>query len=176
MAKKFYRLNHQITAKKLRLIDDKGKQVDIVPLEKALELALEEGLDLVEIAPQADPPVVKIIDYKKFLYDEKRKEKEARKKLKEVELKQVKVGPFISEHDLKTKLDQAREFLKDGNHVKITVKFTGRQMAHTEFGFKLLEKIKEEFAEIANIEREERLEGRNLNTLFAPGKNAKAKD
>lgn len=170
MTKKFYRINQQITAGKVRLIDDKGKQIGVILLEKALALAYKKSLDLIEIAPQADPPVARILNFKKFLYDEKRKTREAKKKLKEVELKEIRVSPFIQEHDLATKLQRAKGFFAQGNHVKITVKFTGRQMAHTEFGYKLLTKIKDELGKLAKTEREERLEGRNLSILFSPMK------
>lgn len=173
MVQKYYRINRQITAKKLRVIDENGKQIGIVPLDKAFSLSEGKGLDLVEIAAKADPPVARILNFKKFLYEEKRRSREAKKKLKEVELKEIRVGPFISAHDLKTRLDQAREFFRDGNHVKITIKFTGRQMAHTEFGYKLLEKIKNELNEVAKIEREERFEGRNLTTFFSPVKQSR---
>lgn len=176
MAKKTYRINRQITAEELRVIGDDGTQLGVFKIDKAFSIAWEKDLDLVEIAPSAQPPVAKIVDFKKFLYEEKRKEREAKKKLKEVELKEIRLGPFISDHDLETRLEQAREFLNDGNHVKITVKFKGRQMGHTEFGYKLIEKVKEILSELAKIEKEERLEGRNLNIFFAPGKNAKTKN
>lgn len=138
-------------------------------------MAWDQDLDLVEIAPEANPPVAKILDFKKFLYQEKRKEKKARARRKEVELKEIRIGPFIARHDLNTRLVQARVFFKEGNHVKITVKFTGRQMGHTEFGYELLGKIKEELKNVAQVEREEKLEGRNLNIIFAPIKGQGAK-
>jgi len=150
------------------VLDESGKQIGIIPTEEALKQAWDEGLDLVEIAPEADPPVAKILDFKKFLYTEKLKEKKAKKKTKEVELKEIRVGPFIAQHDLETRLEQAAGFLDEGNRVKITVKFAGRQMGHTEFGFELLKKIKEELSGVAQIEREEKLEGRNLSMTLCP--------
>jgi len=138
-----------------------------------LRRAWDEGLDLVEIAPEANPPVARILDFKKFLYQEKRKEKKARKNIKEVELKEIRFGPFIARHDLDTRLEQTRDFFKEGNHVKITVRFTGRQMGHTEFGFELLEKVKKELSEVAEVEREEKLEGRNLTMILTPRKGKK---
>jgi len=139
-------------------------------------LALDQGLDLVEIAPDADPPVAKILDFRKFLYQERQKEKTARKKTKEVELKEIRLGPFIAPHDLNIRLKQAKDFLKKGDHVKITVKFSGRQIGHTEFGFELLKQIKEELEDIAKVEKEEKFEGKNLTMTLAPQKNLKVEE
>lgn len=133
-----------------------------MPLSQALTRAQELGLDLVEIAPDASPPVAKIIDYKKFKYLEDKKEKEARKKTKQTELKEVRFTPFIGDHDLQTGLKKVREFLSDGNLVKISIVFKGRQMAHQEFGPKLLEKIMTALEGLAQIERPPRMEGRRF--------------
>lgn len=143
-------------------------------LGEALKKAQEQGLDLIEIAADAKPPVVKIIDFQKFKYLEDKKEKEARKHTKQTELKEVRFSPFIGEHDLQTGLKKVKEFLKDGHLVKISIVFTGRQMAHQEFGPKLLERI---MAQIdAEKERPERMEGRRLNTIVRGTKKAQARE
>lgn len=130
------------------------------------------GLDVVEIAPEAKPPVVKIIEYKKFKYLEDKKEKEARKKAKQTELKEVRFSPFIGEHDLQTNLRKVKEFLKDGDMVKISVVFKGRQMTHQEYGPKVLERIMLELGDTATIERPPRMEGRRFVTTLRPAKGA----
>lgn len=154
----------------MRVLDDEGKQIDVMPLSAALVKAQEMGLDLVEIAPDAVPPVAKIIDYKKFKYLEDKKEKEARKKTKQTELKEVRFTPFIGEHDLQTGLRKVKEFLSDGNLVKISIVFKGRQMAHQEFGPKLLEKIMTELAGLALMERPPRMEGRRFVSIIRAAK------
>lgn len=158
----FYRLNHFITAPKIRLIDEAGKQIGIVTREEALRKAEEHNVDLVEVAPHAVPSVCRLIDYKKFQYLQARKAKEERKKIKEVELKEIRMGPFVAQHDLTTRLERIRKFLHDGHRVKVTVRFGGRQMAHPEFGRELLKKVVEEVKNIAQVEREAKFEGRNL--------------
>ena len=143
-------------------------------LSEALKKAQEQDLDLIEIAADAKPPVVKIIDFQKFKYLEDKKEKEARKHTKQTELKEVRFSPFIGEHDLQTGLKKVKGFLKDGHLVKISIVFTGRQMAHQEFGPKLLERI---MAEIdAEKERPERMEGRRLNTIVRGTKKAQVRE
>lgn len=164
--KTFYRLNQFITSPQVRLIDSSGKQVGIVNLGEALRQAEELEVDLVEVAPNAKPPVCRLIDFKKFKYLQARKEREEKKKVKEVELKEVRMGPFVAQHDLLVRKERIREFLKDGHRVKVTIKFTGRQMAHPEFGHKLLKEIVESFAETAQVERETKFEGRNLTLIL----------
>jgi len=137
-------------------------------LSEALKRAQDSNLDLIEIAPDAKPPVAKIIDFKKFKYLEDKKEKEAKKHTKQTELKEVRFSPFIGEHDLKTALGRVKKFLAEGDLVKISIVFTGRQMAHTEFGPKLLERIMAELATIAEKEREEKFVGRRLVTIVRP--------
>lgn len=133
-----YRVNKQIKAKEVRLIDENGKQIGIVPLQEALRIASEKGLDLVEVAPQANPPVCKILDYGKFLYELKKKEKEARKKQREhaIDVKDMMLSVRIDEHDLKVKLKHMREFLMDGDKVRVRIRFRGREHLHP-FPFKL---------------------------------------
>ena len=134
---------------------------------------MEAGFDLVEIAPEAQPPVARIVDFKKFKYQLERKEKEARRHRKETELKEVRFSPFIGEHDFQTAIDKVKRFIKEGDIVKISIIFTGRQMAHTEFGPKLLVRILDEVKEIAEKEREEKFEGRRLITIIRPTKKTK---
>lgn len=169
--KRFYKLNHQITASEVRVIGDDGKQLGVLPLSDALAKAQELEQDLVEIAPDAKPPVVKIIEFKKFKYLEDRKEKEARRHAKQTELKEVRFSPFIGEHDLQTALEKARKFISDGDLVKISIRFKGRQMAHTEFGPKLLERILSDLSDIADRDRPEKFEGRQFVTILKPLKN-----
>lgn len=141
-----------------------------MPLSEALKKAQELELDLIEIAPDAKPPVAKLIDFKKFKYLEQKKEKEARKHAKQTELKEVRFSPFIGEHDLNTQLERVKKFLSEGDLVKVSIIFTGRQMAHTEFGPKLLLRIMAELAGVAEKEREEKFEGRRLVTTLKPVK------
>lgn len=172
MQRKIYRLNQQIQAQEVRLLDDTGKQIGIVSKEDALKRALEEGIDLVEVAPNAKPPVCKLIDFKKFLYQEEKRKKEEKKKAKTVQIKQVRLGPFISEHDLEVKTSRAREFLRDGDKLKIVIKFAGRQMAHPEFGYKILNLFLEKISDLSRVEREGKFEGRLLVATVLPVKHA----
>lgn len=167
--KKFYRLNHQIQAQQLRVLGDDG-QIGVLTKEEALKKAHEQGVDLVEIAPDAKPPVARLIDYKKFKYLEDKKEKEARKKTKQTELKEVRFTPFIGEHDFQTGMRKVREFLGEGDIVKISVVFKGRQMTHQEFGPKLLLKIMTELGPGAQQERQARMEGRRYVTVIRAAK------
>lgn len=153
----------------MRVLDESGKQIDVLPLSEALKKAQEAQSDLVEIAPDAKPPVVKIIEFKKFKYLEDKKEKEARKHTKQTELKEVRFTPFIGEHDFETAIARVKRFLGEGNLVKISIVFTGRQMAHQEFGPKLLERIMSQID--AQKEKDPRMEGRRLNTVVRPTKN-----
>lgn len=158
----FYRKNEQIRANEVRLIDNEDKQIGVVSLREAFELAREKELDLVEIAPQAKPPVVKIVDYSKFLYYLSKKKKEEKKNTKTSTTKQLRFGPFIGEHDLEIKLKKAREFLNDGDKVKFAVKFAGRQITKRNLGEIVLNKVLTELEDVAKQEREMRMEGRQL--------------
>jgi translation initiation factor IF-3 len=158
----FYRKNEQIRANEVRLIDNEDKQIGVVSLREAFELAREKELDLVEIAPQAKPPVVKIVDYSKFLYYLNKKKKEEKKNTKTSTTKQLRFGPFIGEHDLEIKLKKAREFLNDGDKVKFAVKFAGRQITKRNLGEIVLNKVLTELEDVAKQEREMRMEGRQL--------------
>src|SRR3990167_4379434 len=170
--RKFYRVNERIFSSTLRVLESDGKQLGILSRFSALEKARKLGLDLVEIAPNAKPPVVKIIDFKKFLYQEEKKKKEEKKKSKRSETKELRLGPFMNEHDLMVVLRKAQEFLGDGNKVKFVVKFAGRQITHPEFGERILERSIEFLSGVSKIEREKHFEGRALITILSAQKSA----
>lgn len=167
-----YRVNRQIRAKEVRLIDETGRQVGIVPLSQALALAEEKGLDLVEIAPQAEPPVCKIMDYGKFRYELQKKEKETRKKQKEhqMEVKDIRLKVRIDEHDLEIKLKHMREFLEDGDKVRVRIGFRGRENSHPELGDRLFKKIVEGLQDVGEVEVPPKKEGPFLTFTLAPKK------
>lgn len=167
---KHYRINYQIQALKLRLLDDTGKQIGIIDKQEALRMAQAQEKDLVEIAPNADPPVVKLIDFKKFKYLESKKDKESRKSSKNVGMKEVRLSPFIGEHDLNTKLSYATEFLKAGNQVKIAIPFRGREITRKEFGYNTMKKAIEKLSAISKVARPPMFEGRVLVAALAPFK------
>lgn len=172
--KKFYRLNQQIQAPEIRLIDATGKQIGVVARSEAIKRSHEASLDLVEIAPNARPPVVKLIDFRKFLYQEEKKRREERKKLpRSGGMKEIRLGPFTDEHDLKVKLASGQKFLQAGDKLRIVVKFTGRQMAHPEFGKAIMARCIENLASLSKLEREPRFEGRKLIALLSPSKKHK---
>lgn len=164
------RTNEEITGKECRLIGPDGEQIGIVPISKARKIATEKELDLVEIAPQAKPPVCRIMDYGKFKYEQQKREKLQRKRQQIILVKEVRFHPNTDTHDFDFKVRHARQFLIDGNKVKASVVFRGRQMAHQEFGLKLLEKFKEQLEDLAIIEREPNMEGRSMIAIFSPDK------
>lgn len=168
---KFYRLNHQIKAPTLRVISNGGEQTAILTLEEALKKAGAENLDLVEIAPNVNPPVAKIIDYKKFRYEESKKDRGSKKK--DSSLKELWLSPRIAEHDLIVRIKRAEEFLENSQKVKFTVKFKGREMAHPENGHSVLKKVLDHFGEKIAVEREAKFEGRNLSVIIAKVRGAK---
>lgn len=165
-----YRINEQIAASSLRLLDQDGKQVGIVTRFEALQLARERELDLVEVAPAAKPPVAKIIDYSKFLYQLKKKKQEEKKSTKVSETKQIRLGPFTQDHDLDVKLKRAKEFLEDGDKVKFLVRFAGRAITKQELGRNLLTKAVERLGELAKVEREMHMEGRQMIMVVTKNK------
>lgn len=169
----FYRTNERIFALTLRVLDSLGKQIGILPKFEALKKAREEGLDLVEIAPMAVPPVAKIIDFKKFLYQEKKKKKEEKKKSKVSETKEIRLGPFMNDHDLRVMIRRAEVFLSNNDKVKLVVKFAGRQIAHPEFGQKIVHRVVASLSNISKIEREAHFEGRQLIALLSPERSSK---
>jgi translation initiation factor IF-3 len=162
------RVNQQIRVPQVRLISASGEQVGIVARDEALRMAEEQGLDLVEVAPQSKPPVCRILDYGKYKYELSKRAKMARKKHHFMHLKEVKLRPKIEEHDFQFKLNHARKFLESGNKVKFTVYFRGREITHKEFGNKLLDRMAEELKDVASIERPTKLEGRNMAMTMIP--------
>lgn len=161
-------MNEEIRAREVRLIDENGEQIGIVSLKEALDLAAERDLDLVEIAPSARPPVCRIMDFGKFCYEQSKREKEARKKQKIITVKEVKLRPNIERHDLLVKAANARRFLEDGDKVKVTVMFRGREVSHSELGAALCQRFAEELSALASVEKEPKLEGRNMTMILAP--------
>ncbi len=163
-----HQLNDEIRDSEIRLIGSTGEQLGIMSAAQALEIADEKGLDLVKISPQANPPVCKLMDYGKFRFEQSKREKEARKNQHVVEIKEVRMSPGIDVGDVNTKLKNAQKFLTDGNRVKVSVRFRGREMAHTEIGRDLLLRFAEQAAEIATLEKEPKMEGRSMSIFLAP--------
>ncbi|MCH9630645.1 MAG: Translation initiation factor IF-3 [Chlamydiia bacterium] len=162
------RINKQIRATKVRVINSQGEQVGVISVEEALNLASDEGLDLVEIAPQASPPVCKIIDYGKFRYQQTKKDKENKKAQHQAKLKEVKMKPNIDEHDFQVKLKRARDFILKGDKVKVTCVFRGREIMHSEIGRNVMKRFCEGLEDIANVESHAKLLGRSLSLVLAP--------
>ncbi len=142
--------------------------VGILPLEEGIELAYEAGLDLVEVSPNADPPVCKVLDYGKYKYEEQKKKNEARKKQKVIDVKEIKMRPGIDVHDYDVKMRSVRRFLDEGDKVKMTIRFRGREMAHQELGMRVLDRVREDLEEVAKVEQFPRMEGRMLIMVIAP--------
>ena len=163
------RTNREIRAPRVRVIDKDGNLLGVLTLMDAISRAEQVGLDLVEIAPTADPPVCKIIDFGKYRYQQTKKEKESKKSQHQVKVKEVKVKPSTDDHDLQTKLRHAREFIAKGNKVKITCIFRGREMAHPEFGEQMVQKMCESLADIATPESPPKMFGKALTVVLAPG-------
>ena len=161
-------MNEKITAERIRLIDENGEMLGIFPVDTAIEKAYDAGLDLVEVSPNADPPVCKILDYGKYKYEQQKKASEARKKQKTVDVKEVKIRPGIEDHDYQVKMKNARRFLENGDKVKVTMRFRGREMAHQDIGLNLLKRMQEELDELAKTELEPKLEGRQMIMVLAP--------
>ncbi|MBE5906821.1 MAG: translation initiation factor IF-3 [Lachnospiraceae bacterium] len=160
-------INEQIRDKEVRLIGENGEQLGIVPTKEALRMAEDADLDLVKIAPKAEPPVCKIIDYGKYKYEQVRKEKEAKKKQKTVELKEIRMSPNIDTNDLNTKINSAKKFLSKGDRVKVTLRFRGREMAHMQQSKYILEDFAKAVEDIAVIEKAPKVEGRNMSLVLA---------
>ena len=167
------RINQYIFASPLRVLDAEGKQVGVLAKDEALRLAREQELDLVEIAPQAKPPVVKIINYNKFLYQLAKKKQEEKKKARVSETKEIRVGPLISDHDLQVRIKQGRDFIESGDKLRIVVRFRGRQITHPEFGHKIIAKIAKALEDISKIDREAHFEGKQLVALLSAEKGKK---
>lgn len=163
-------INDEITARSVRLIDFEGKQVGVVSLREALAAAEEVELDLVEIVADAEPPVCRIMDYGKFRFEQKQKQKEARKKQHQVQIKEIKLRPGTEEADYLVKLKSMIRFLEDGDKAKVTLRFRGREMAHQEFGMKMLQRIEADLSEFGVIEQHPKMEGKMLVMVIAPKK------
>jgi translation initiation factor IF-3 len=162
------RVNHQIRISPVRLVGADGQQVGVVPVDEALKAAREAGLDLVEVAPMARPPVVKIMDYGKYRFEQAKAARAARKKQHVIHVKEVKYRPGISEHDFEFKTRHARTFLEEGNKVKLTMMFRGRQVTHPELGQDVLNRVYEAVQDLAKVEAYPKLEGRNMTMVLAP--------
>jgi translation initiation factor IF-3 len=162
------RVNDAITSNTVLVIDDEGEKRGVMKTEAAIALAEEAGLDLVEVSPNAEPPVCKIMDYGKYKYQAQKKAAEARKKQKVIEVKEIKLRPGIDTHDYDVKMRAMKRFFEEGDKVKVTMRFRGREMAHTELGFDLLQKVKADTEEIAKVEFEPKMEGRQMIMILAP--------
>jgi translation initiation factor IF-3 len=152
----------------VRVVTSDGEQLGVMPIQQALETARAREMDLVEVAPDANPPVCRIMDFGKFKYMQARRQKEARKKQTVIVVKEVKMGPKTEKHDFEFKLKHVRRFLDEGNKAKVTVRFKGREMAHTELGWKMLQKMVEAVADVALVENHPRMEGRMLSMILSP--------
>jgi translation initiation factor IF-3 len=170
IADRFVRINERIRAREIRVISEEGGQLGIMPPYEALRIARGQGLDLVEVAPNANPPVCRIINYGKYLYQLSKRQHEARKHQKSIELKEVKMRPRTSLHDFETKRNKVIGFLRDGAKVKVTIMFRGREMAHRDLGFKMMERLAEEVSEVGMVETRPKIEGPNLSTIIAARK------
>jgi len=171
---KEFRVNEEIRAREIRVVDPEGKQLGIMSAREALRLAEELQLDLVEVAPQARPPVCRLMDFGRYKYEQSKREREARKRQRTVELKEIKFRPRIEEHDFRVKLRNATRFLNDGDKVKVTIVFRGREIVHTQLGEQLMNRLASELAELATVERAPRLEGKQMVMILAPKKSERS--
>ncbi|HYD67729.1 MAG TPA: translation initiation factor IF-3 [Azospirillum sp.] len=162
------RINREITARTVRLVGADGEMIGVVSLRDAFDAAADANLDLVEVAPQADPPVCKILDYGKFRFEEQKKAAEARKKQKIIELKEIKLRPGIDDNDYEVKMRSAVRFLEEGDKVKVTMRFRGREMAHQHLGMEVLLRVRDRLADLAKVEQMPKLEGRQMVMVIAP--------
>ena len=171
-----HQINEEIRDKEVRLIDAEGNQAGIVPIAKALEAAAAKNLDLVKIAPNAVPPVCRVMDYGKFRFEQAKREKEARKNQHVVEIKEIRLSPGIDVNDLNVKVNHAKRFLKAGNKVKVSVRFRGREVTHSSIGLDLLRRFADECAEIGSMDKAPKLEGRQMIMFLGPKKDGPKKD
>ena len=163
-----HRINNRIESRDVRLINAEGENVGVVPTRQALIMAEEAGLDLVEISPDAKPPVAKILDYGKFRFQEQKRASEARKKQKVIEITEIKLRPMIDDHDYDVKMRAARRFFEEGDKVKVTLRFRGREMDHQDLGYKLLIRVKADTVDVAKVELEPKPEGRQIIMILSP--------
>ena len=163
-----YQLNDEIRDKEVRVISDNGEQLGIMSSEEALRIAEERDLDLVKIAPGSNPPVCKIMDYGKYRFEQSKREKEAKKNQHVIEVKEIRMSPSIGENDFNTKLKNGQKFLAGGDRLKVTVRFRGREMAHTNIGEQLLRDFAAKCADLANLDKQPKLEGRNMSIFLSP--------
>ena len=163
-----HKINHRIDAREVRLIGADGQNAGVVPIRQAMMMAEEAGLDLVEVSPDAKPPVAKILDYGKFKYQEQKKANEARKNQKVIEIKEIKMRPMIDDHDYDVKMRSIRRFFEEGDKVKLTLRFRGREMAHQELGVKVLDKVKADLDAVAKVESQPKMEGRQMIMVISP--------
>ena len=168
IANAVHQINEEILDKEVRLIGDEGEQLGIMSATEALKIATERELDLVKIAPGSNPPVCKIMDYGKYRFEQAKKEKEAKKNQRVIEIKEIRMSPGIDTNDFNTKLKNGQKFLADGDRVKVSVRFRGREMAHTDIGAQLLKDFAEKCADIANMDKAPKLEGRNMSMFLSP--------
>ena len=162
------RVNHQINVPQVRLVREDGTMVGVVSTREAINMATDAGLDLVEVSPNATPPVCKILDLGKFKYEEQKRKNEARKKQKVIEVKEIKLRPGIDTHDYDVKMRSIHRFLEEGDKVKVTMRFRGREMAHQELGVKVLDRVKADLDEIAKVESQPKMEGRQMIMVISP--------
>ena len=162
------RINQEINALNVRLVDERGEMVGVVSRTDALARAAQAGLDLVEIAAAADPPVVKILDFGKFKYEEQKRKNEARKKQKVIEVKEIKLRPGIDDHDYDVKMRSMQKFIDEGDKVKVTMRFRGRELAHQEIGMNVLMRVRDDLDKVAKIEQHPRMEGRQMTMVMSP--------
>ncbi len=162
------RVNEQISNPEVRVVDADGEMVGVISTIEGIEMAAEVGLDLVEVSPNADPPVCKILDYGKFKYESQKKANEARKKQKVILIKEIKMRPGIDEHDYQVKMRNVNRFIEDGDKVKLTIRFRGREMAHQNLGMDVLHRVRDEMVAVAKVEQFPRSEGRMMTMVLAP--------
>lgn len=162
------RVNDQIRAREVRVVTDTGEQLGILNIRDALRIAAERGLDLVEVAPLAKPPVCRLMDYGKYKYEQSKREREARKKQKVIDIKEIKMRPNIEDHDFEVRVKSAEKFLKDGDKIKATIMFRGREIVHSELGKAVLDRMLEAVKDLCVVERPAKIEGRNMIMILAP--------
>ena len=163
-------MNELIEVETIRLVDHNGEMVGVVPRQQGLDLADEVGLDLVEVSPNADPPVCKLLDYGKFKYEAQKKANEARKRQKTIDVKEIKMRPTIDDHDYLVKMRSIERFIGDGDKVKVTMRFRGREMVHQDLGMKVLDRVRDDLGDTAKIEQFPKVEGRQMTMVMAPTK------